>query len=119
MSMEFTADAGTPKADFQHHHTMAVEWDERKALRIRLGVRAFGCLELFGLKLTNGMKVLVPRKVSRMGGYIDRAEHLIDCSLPGAILGAPAPTQGFPPPDSSKDQGWVDVEFSSSTADGE
>ncbi len=111
MSMEFTKDAGTPKSDFRRHHAMAVDWDERKTLRIRLGIRAFGCLEIYDLKLTNGVAVLAPHQVARMGGSVERAEGLLHRRVPGAILGAPAPQRGFPPPDMSKDQGWVEVKF--------
>jgi len=112
MSMEFTADAATPKANFRRHHVMAIDWDGIRPLRIRLGVRAFGSLELYDLKLTNGVTVLIPDRIDRAGGHVARTEGLLKRRGPGAILGAPAPKEGFRSPESDKDQGWVEVEFS-------
>lgn len=110
-SLEFTAEAGNPKADFRRHHTVAFDWDERELLQLRLAVRGFGRLEIYDLRLINGDRMRVPRRISRGGGTVEHLEALRRRNLPGAILGIRAPRKDFPPIDWGANQGWVDVEF--------
>lgn len=111
MSMEFTADAGTPRANFRRHHTVAVSWTGEETLRFRFGVRAFGRLEVYDCLLTDGVTILRPQQIDASGGHVARPDGLLRESLRGAILGAPAPKCGFPPLDSTRDEGWVEVSF--------
>jgi hypothetical protein len=110
-SLEFTAKAGSPTADFRRHHAVALDWDESEPLRLRLAVHGFGRLEIYALRLIDGVQTLLPKKFLRSGGQVERVAALQSRGRPGSILGIRAPRKGFPPIDWGADQGWIEVEF--------
>jgi len=110
-SLEFIAEAGNAKADFNRHHSVSIEWDGIKALELRLAVRGFGRLEIYDLCLTNGVQTLTPQQLVHGGGAIKNLEAIIRQDEPHAVFGNRAPRVGFPPIDWTANQCWVDVNF--------
>jgi hypothetical protein len=115
-SLEFIAEAGNSKTDFNRHHSVSIEWYGLKALDLRLGVRGFGRLEFYDLYLTNGVKKITPQQVVRGGGTIKNLEGLLRKESPHAIFGIRAPRKGFPPIDWNANQAWADLRFTDKTA---
>ena len=111
-SLEFTAEAGNSKADFNRHHSVAIEWDGLKTLELRLGIRGFGRLEYYGLCLTNGVRTIIPQKIVKGGAAaIKNLKGLLRNDKPHAGFGDRAPRKGFPPMDWNANQCWVDIGF--------
>lgn len=109
-SLEFTDEGCWPKTDIVHRHSVPVEWSGRRGLRLRLGIRGIGQLEISGLKLTNGVREAALKIVGKSSGSIMRADHAIKENRPGALLGQKAPKKGFPEIDWSADQAWMEIE---------
>lgn len=95
-SLEFSADAGQPRADFRRRHSVVLDWDGTSSLKLRLAVRGLGQLEIHDLLATDGAKTVVPRQITHGGGPAKRIENLTRTNLPGALLGIPAPRKDFP-----------------------
>lgn len=110
-SLEFIADAGNSKTDFERHHSVAIEWDGLKTLELRLGVRGFGRLEIYDLCLTNGVRTIIPQQVIHGGGTIENLKGLLQRDNTRAVFGVRAPRKGFPPIDWNANQCWADVSF--------
>jgi hypothetical protein len=110
-SLEFTAEAGRPRADFRRRHSVSLDWDGRAPLPLRLAVRGMGQLEIYDLQITDGVRTIRPSGITHTVGPIQLPTRLLNSELPGAVLGHPAPRKGFPPIDWSANQAWAEVCF--------
>ena len=110
-SLEFSANAGRPKADFRRCHSVPLDWDGKSSMKLRLGVRGLGRLEFYDMRLTNGVEIRFPLKMTKKQGTVQRLGGLRRHAPPGAVMGVRPPRKGFHFPDGSSTRATVELIF--------